>query len=256
MICTSAWVALPDQFSSDGLIVRFIPYDQFIVDPVLYQNAINQGANPMTVGGIEYAPRPMDAAAYVQRVVLPRHRRIDGQKVVHVEDLPKVAEAIDKSQPHVRQMMAVGGRELRYSAARVRVEYSVPGRPTPHEDIYAVLNISWSPAANENARRVGLAPQEFILCDRIYSDTAPRGELELATGYMDKVIFSLRPEAEWLKFIGSIQRQVDGIALNQYAMEQAAPAQITASQRQTIEASWKAAEKPAEQVGELLGGRQ
>jgi hypothetical protein len=66
----------------------------------------------------------------------------------------------------------------------------------------------------------------------------------------------MRPEANWIKFVDNIQKQVDGIALNQYTLERAAQAEITESQRKTVEDSWKSADKQSDQVGELLGGSQ
>jgi hypothetical protein len=177
------WRARYAQFVSLGTSIydperswaaRWLPHDQFIIDPVLYQNAINQGGNPMTVGGIEYAPRPMDAATYVQNVVLPRYRKVEGLTVVQAEDLPRMAEIIDRSQPQQRELFAVGGRELMYSAARVRIEYPGAGGKTLQEDIFAVLNISWSPQANANARSIGAPEPQNILCDRITATPRPR----------------------------------------------------------------------------------
>ncbi len=234
--------------------VRWIPVDQFSANPALYDNAIRQGAAPKSLGGIEYTKSSPSAASYIRGIVLPRYRNIPDLKIVKVEDLPKLATAVERSQPHLRWSYQQGGRELSYTAARMRVEYASPDGMPLEEEIICVLNTSWSPQDHANARTVGMPPAYFFTPDRLFSYTAPKGQLDAAMPHLEPIVLSFRIDRTWVKFTENIQGQITAIVNDQYAMEAAARKQITQSQMKTVEESWKAANRQSREVGGLLSG--
>lgn len=234
--------------------VRWIPVDQFSANPMLYDNAIRQGAAPKSLGGIEYTRANPNAAAYIRTIVLPRYRNIPDLKIVKVEDLPKLATAVERSQPHVRRMYQQGGRELQFTAARMRVEYASPDGMPLEEEIICVLNTSWSPQSHANARAVGAPPDFFYTPDRLFSYTAPKGQLDAAMPHLEPIVLSFRIDRTWVKFVDNIQGRITAIVNDQYAMEAAARKEITESQMKTVEESWKAANRQSREVGGLLSG--
>ncbi len=235
-----------------GFGVRWVPSDQLCFSPVLYDNAIRQNAPPVSIGGYEYTRDLLDARGYLQKVVLPRYRNIKEMKVTAIEDLPRLAALIDASQPLLRQLYQQGGRQLVYTAARMTIEYpSTTGQPL-EEQLLCVLNTSWSLTADANARAVGVQGERFYMLDRCYGIVAPKGQLAAAVATLSTVPLSMRPNREWVKFCDNINALVGKIALDQYAMEKAARAEITDSQRKTVEAASKAAERQSDEVGFLL----
>ncbi|CAN5427987.1 hypothetical protein BH10PLA1_BH10PLA1_10930 [soil metagenome] len=259
------WREMDAQFVSLGTTVfdpqtgwaaRWIPHDQFSCNPVLYDNAIRQNAAPRSIGGIEYTKTLPNALQYIQGIVLPRYRNIPGLKVVDGAELPQLAQAIDQSQPYQRWLYQQGGREMMYTAARVRVEYPSPNNVPMEEEIICVLNTSWSPQGIANARAVGAPGDYFFMPDRLFSYTAPKGQLAAAMPLMETIVLSMRADEKWVKFVDNIQGSVTSIVTNQYKMEEAANRQITASQRKSVEESWKSADQQSRDVGALISGTQ
>ena len=240
-----------------GWVVRWIPHDQFSCSPELFDNGRRQGAeHPRSIGGVEYTREVPNAVQYIQNIVLPRYRQIPNLKVVGGEDLPKLAEAIDRSQAFQRQAYTIGGRELRYSAGRVRLEYPARNGVMMEEDIICVVNISWSVQGMANARAIGVNGEIFFMPDRIYSYAAPKGQLNTAAPFLECVVLSMRADETWIKFVDNIQGAVTAIVNDQFKMEEAARRAITASQRKSVEESWKSADQQSREVGALLSGTQ
>lgn len=239
-----------------GWCVRWIPHDQFSCSPVLFDTAIRQGNKPRSIGGIEYTRELPNAQQYIQSIILPRYRNMPEIKVTASQDLPELAKLIDQSQPFTRQLYATGGRELQYSAARVRIEYPARNKVMMEEEILCVLNISWSPRDHANARQVGVQGEYFFTPDRVYGISAPKGQLEQAIPLLQTTVLSVRPDETWMKFIDNIQGAVTAIVNDQYKLEEAARRQITESQRKTVEASWKSADQQSREVGALISGTQ
>jgi hypothetical protein len=239
-----------------GWAVRWIPQDQFNCNLTLFHNARQQGVAPVNAAGVEFTDFLPDATQYIRSIVLPRYRNIPALEVVSVKELPAVAEALMRRNEFMIATYSQFGREMRYSAGHVVVEYPGPGGTKLTEDIHCVLNVSWSPQANALAQQVGLPPDYFFMPDRLYSYTAPKGQLAAAEPYLQTIVQSMRVTARWYSFVENIQGQVRLILADRNAMEAAARKAITESQRKTVEETWKAADQQSREVGALLTGTQ
>lgn len=239
-----------------GWAVRWIPHDQFNCNLTLFHNARQQGVAPVNAAGVEFTDFLPDATQYIRSIVLPRYRNIPGLAVVSAKELPAVAEAMMRRNEYMIATYSQFGREMRYSAGHVVVEYPGPDGKILSEDIHCVLNVSWSPLANAQAQQVGLPPDYFFMPDRLYSYTAPKGQLAAAEPYLQTIVQSMRVTTRWYSFVENIQGQVRLILADRNAMEAAARKAITASQRKTVEETWKAADQQSREVGALLTGTQ
>lgn len=239
-----------------GWAVQWIPLDQFSFDPAMFENARRQNAKPFTLGGVELIDRLHNAPQYIEHIVLPRYRNQRGLKVIKTEELPGVVQAIDKANANLRAMYRQMGREMAYSAARMRVEYPGPGGVTMEEDIYCVINCSWDPRGIAMAKSVGLTGEYYFVPERLYSYSAPKGELDAAAPYLQTIYLSARATARWFAFVQNLQGAIGKIAIDRHAMEVAARKAITDSQRKSVEESWKSADQQSREVGALLSGTQ
>ena len=238
-----------------GWAARWLPVDQFACNPTLFANARQQGAEPLSTIGVEYTESVPNAQQYIQNIVLPRYRRIPELKMVTAEDLPAMVQALDKANANTRDLYRQMGREIAYSAARMRVEYPGPAGVI-EEDIYCVVNCSWDPQGIAAAKQVGLSGEYFFTPEQLYSYTAPKGQLDTAAPYLQTIIRSMRPTARWHAFVLNIQGAITHIALDRVAMEEAARKDITASQLKSVEECWKSADRQSREVGALLTNTQ
>jgi hypothetical protein len=239
-----------------GWASRWLPVDQFACNPTMFANARQQGAEPLSTIGIEYTDTLPNAQQYIQTIVLPRYRKIPELKIVAAEDLPAMVQALDKANANTRAVYRQMGREMAYSAARMRVEYRGPANEMVEEDIYCVVNCSWDPQGIAAAKQVGLSGEYFFTPDQLYSYTAPKGQLDAAAPYLQTIIRSMRSTARWHAFVLNIQGAITHIALDRVAMEEAARKAITASQQKSVEESWKSADRQSREVGALLSNTQ
>ncbi len=238
-----------------GWAARWIVTDQFSCDPTLFNNARQQGAKPVS-GGMELTDTVFNAQQYVQNVVLPRYRKIEGLRVITSEDMPKFAQSVDQSKAAMHQEFNRNGREIQYAATRVRIEYPTPNGAVMEEDIYCVMQCSWDVQGIANARQVGLPGQYWFAPERVYGLTAPKGQLDTATPYLQTIITSLRPTMQWNAFVQNIQREIGHIQFDAHTMEILARKEITESQRKSVEDSWKSADQQSRDVGALISGTQ
>ncbi|MGE3315272.1 MAG: hypothetical protein AB7O26_09160, partial [Planctomycetaceae bacterium] len=118
---------------------------------------------------------------YVTQLLLPRYRGAAFRyQVKGVAELPGVAES-------VQQAIAEPGMQKQATAARVRIEYERGGRMF-EEDIYCTLTYA-----------TGGALPGFLQWgpERIYSFTAPKGELDARTPMFQAMASSMTIDIGW-----------------------------------------------------------
>jgi hypothetical protein len=252
-VCATS--AVFDRKSGWGL--RWLPMDRFNASPALFNEARKQNNHPMS-GGLELCDAVLSPADYVQQVVVPRYRKINGVKIVETQDLKDVTQQIEEAKTDERNNARQNGYEMHYPAARVRIEYPGPGDVMMQEDIYCVLTVTWNPQANANVRNAGFpGTQSFLFYpDRLYSFSAPKGQLDAATPLLQTILSSMRETLKWDAYISNINQMMQRAAIDDHMMEMAARAQITEIQKKTFEARQKSQDKIAGQVGHLIRGTQ
>lgn len=241
-----------------GWALRWIPLEQFNASPTLYASAVQQGQSLLTVGGMQLIDRVLSPRDYILQIVLPRYRNIPGIRVTGAEDLPDLgARLMQASGPMVMQLRQAG-QELRIGAGRVRVEYPGPGGVTLEEEIYCVIDLTWSEQGNTNAMAIGQPGLQswLISPSRIYSFTAPKGQLQAAAPVLHTVYASLQATPQWHAFVMNLAAMFRQAAINDQQMIAAARAQITESQRRTWEERTKQMSVHSNVVGHLLSNTQ
>lgn len=240
-----------------GWGLRWLPMDRFNACPAIFNEARKQNNHPMS-GGLELCDAVLSPADYIQQVVVPRYRKIAGVKVVDAQDLKELTQKIEEAKADERNNARQNGYEMQYPAARVRIEYPGPGDSVFQEDIYCVLAVTWNPQANANVRNAGFpGTQSFLFYpDRLYSFTAPKGQLEAASPLLQTILSSTRGTLKWDAYIGNINQMMQRAAIDDHMMEVASRAEITKIQQESFEARQKSQDKIAEQVGHLIRGTQ
>jgi hypothetical protein len=147
--------------------------------------------------GNEVQPVPRDAAAYVEQVVLPRHRgKVRGLRVVSRTPLPDVAEAAAKAarEPGVNKTA---------HGAKVRISYIAAGRGL-EEDIYCVLLYATAPI---------LPGTTMWVPERLFGFRAAKGELDGLASVLQAMVSSVKPNLAWFnKYLQVVQLQRQGQA--------------------------------------------
>jgi hypothetical protein len=139
--------------------------------------------------GNEVCPPIPRVADYVANFVLPRYRGADFRfRVAGVEELPAVAESVG-------QAIAEPGMQKQVSAARVRIEYERGGRMF-EEDIYCTLTFA-----------SGATLPGFLQWgpERLYSFTAPKGELDARTPMFQAMASSMSIDVGWFNKYRQVQ---------------------------------------------------
>lgn len=252
-VCTTSAVFDP----KTGCGLRWLPMDRFNASPAIFNEARKQNNHPMS-GGLELCDAVLSPADYIQQVVVPRYRKMTGVKVVDSEDLKELTQKIEEAKADERNNARQNGYEMHYPAARVRIEYPGPGDGVMQEDIYCALAVTWNPQANANVRNAGFpGTQSFLFYpDRLYSFTAPKGQLESAAPLLQTILSSTRGTLKWDAYIGNINQMMQRAAIDDHMMETAAQAAITKIQKESFEARQKSQDKIADQVGHLIRGTQ
>ena len=131
--------------------------------------------------GNEVRQRVDDPALFVRQFVLPRFRaELRDLRIVKVEDMPKVAEAIAAAEPAEeasRKTVRVG---------RTRIEFSL-GRQAFEEDIYCVLLLVEIPAIR----------QTYWSAEHLLAFRAPRGQLDGRIQVLRTICNSFRIDLKW-----------------------------------------------------------
>jgi hypothetical protein len=123
---------------------------------------------------------PLEPPAYVQQVIIPRHRAQVNPRLLGATPLPAVAEAV---APTVQEP----GMNKQVHAAKVRLEYMENGRAM-EEDMYVVLVYAASPM---------MPGFTLWTADRLYSFKAAKGTLDEASKTLQAIATSVQPNLEW-----------------------------------------------------------
>jgi len=239
-----------------GWTLRWIPRDQFNCCPAWYANAVQQNQGLLTVGGMELCDRVWPPADFILQAVLPRYRRVPGAQVVRSDDLPEVAARITRESADEIALMRQNGQEARYGAGRVRIEYPGARGGTIHEDIYGIVQLTWSPQGNANAQSIGQPALESYMISPmyLYSFAAPKGELERATPVLQTVFSSMTITPSWYAFHLNLAQMFRQAAAHDLRMIAEARKQITESQRKSWGEMIQQMQRHSNAVGELLSG--
>lgn len=131
--------------------------------------------------GNEVRQRVDDPALFVRQFVIPRFRAdLRDLRIVKVEDMPKVAEAIAAAQP------AEDGTRKTVRVGRTRIEFSL-GRQAFEEDIYCVLLLVEIPAIR----------QTYWSAEHLLAFRAPKGQLDSQTQVLRTICNSFRIDLKW-----------------------------------------------------------
>jgi hypothetical protein len=155
------------------------------------------GANYL---GNEVQPPVRDAIAYLKERQLPRVRAAAQVRIVRTEELPKLAEAARAAEP----APPMGGPQMVFTAARVRIEYEVEGKAV-EEDLYCVLNTLALPAGNMTLQ----------IADKLYGLRAPKGRLDEATKLFETMIASTRINLPWFNKYAQLVQALTQAQMNQ-----------------------------------------
>ncbi len=241
-----------------GRCVRWFPQDRFNCSPLLYNNARQQGAQPVS-SGMELTGGVPTAAQYIQQIVVPRYLKTPGIELLSVQDLPDLADAVTKARTIDIQTMQRMGQSIRYLAAKARLRIKQPDKPTVfEEDVYCLLAVCWSEQANATARQVtGAAGESYLFWpEELYGLSAPQGDLDKATPLLRTIYSSNRPTLRWTAFIANLQAMMQQAAMNDHMVARAAQAEINASQRQSFDERSGMLDRQSQAVGHLLRNTQ
>lgn len=179
--------------SPDGAInFRFMQLDALLAWPEGLALARQYGQSPYRNGSLMVARSP-DPKQYVLEFALPQ-RRLGEVEVVEYEEFPKVAKAIEEQIAALR----AAGATLDVKVGRTRIAYEVDGKAM-EEDVFCSMVYMSSPEIAALGRDSGFAQQGIIsvLPERLYSFSAPKGQLDAVRPLGHLVITSARHTVQW-----------------------------------------------------------
>jgi hypothetical protein len=226
-------------------------------DPVLQQSIQNSAANNM---GCDARP-PMRAADFLTGMVIPGRRQ--GARVIRAEPLPSVARAEQERMAKGYAQMIQGGymRYVQADAGRVRLEYSINGKPV-EEWLSANTYVTASPMASTAGMMNGSMAQTANSFQNsaynIIAVYAPKGALDGNAKLYAMMVASIRPNpqyqaavSQWLSSMGRIQQQG---AIDRHKIWRDAQAYIANSIQQTYAENQASQNRQAEQFGQMMRG--
>ncbi len=243
-----------------GWGVRMLPFDHLNCLPGTYRSAVQQGQDLLTLGGMELCGTVPTAEQYATGLLIPRYRKQEGLRVVESKDLPDVAKTLFDAFDAQIRASAANGYSTHFTAARVRIEYTVPqmNNATIEEDVYCMVEVTWNEQANRNMVASGFPDAQTWLIRPVaaYSFIAPKGQLERATPILRTIQSSQQYTDRWIAFTSQIANFIRQKNLDDAKLIAATRAEITESQRQTWREMTDQYDRVNRSAGYLLGDTQ
>lgn len=218
-----------------GWALQYLPLDKLLCLPSAYRQAVEQG-DLLTASGMELCEAVPSAGQFAKEVLIARYRNIPGMRIVRTEDLPEVARVLRESSAAQIQASARNGYSHHFDAARVRIAYRDPDSNVEmEEDVYCMLEITWSEANNQMAVQSGMPDTQTWIIQpvRVFSFIAPRGRLEQAASVLQTIVSSGQITLRWSAYTSAIASEIRRINTRDLAAMAATQAQITDIQRAT-----------------------